>query len=203
MILAAMRRIMPVCRAAARPCGAPGRQGRMGAMKSRRKSSGRQSRRCDHRRRRADRRAVDDQHRYRGHRGHGGASQSAGARRIRIGARHGQQRRIGRRRAAHSRTTGRPEHRHAVGRRFPLQRPQAAEGASRLRAGAGQAAHQSGQRRPRQQARSAIRRNDRNRLQVPQAGAHRRELGQPRSGPAHPHDGREFEAGRTPGRRST
>ena len=85
---------------------------------------------------------------------------------LRTGARHGQQRRIGRRRTAHPRAIGCAGRRHAVGRRFPLQRPQAAEGASRLRAGACQAAHQSGQRRPGQQARPAIRRNDRNRLQV-------------------------------------
>ena len=42
---------------------------------------------------------------------------------------------------------------------------------------------------PRQQARPAIRRNDRDRLPLSQARAHRRELGQPRSGPAHSHDG--------------
>jgi (E)-4-hydroxy-3-methylbut-2-enyl-diphosphate synthase len=63
-----------------------------------------------------------------------------------------------------------------------------------LRRGALQAAHQPRQRRARQQARSAVRRNDRNRDALSQAGAHRRQLGQPRSGSAHAHDGREFEA---------
>ena len=64
-------------------------------------------------------------------------------------------------------------------------------------AGAGQVPHQSRQRRPRQQARPAIRRDDRSRLSLRQTGAHRRELGQPRPGPADATDGRELAARRS------
>jgi (E)-4-hydroxy-3-methylbut-2-enyl-diphosphate synthase len=74
-------------------------------------------------------------------------------------------------------------------RRFSFQRPQAAAGAPGLRRGAGQVPHQSGQRRARQQTRSAVRRDDRDRLPQQQAGAHRRQLGQPRPGPAAAADG--------------
>ena len=56
-------------------------------MNSRRTSLGCKSGCGDHRRQSPDRRAVDDQHRYRRHRRHGGAGQGTGARRIRIGAR--------------------------------------------------------------------------------------------------------------------
>ncbi len=52
----------------------------------------------------------------------------------------------------------------AADRRLSFQRPQAAEGPSRLRRGTGQIPHQSGQRGSRRQARPAVRRNDRNRL---------------------------------------
>ena len=53
-----------------------------------------------------------------------------------------------------------------------------------------------GQRRPRREARLAVRRDDRDRLPARQAGAHRRELGQPRPGPARAADGREQRAAR-------
>ncbi len=85
--------------------------------------------------------------------------------------------------------------RDAPGRRFSLQRPQALEDAPRLCRGACEAAHQSRQRRPRLEARSAVRGNDRDRLPLREARAHRRQLGEPRSGPAHAPDGRELQAG--------
>ena len=47
---------------------------------------------------------------------------------------------------------------------------------------------------PRQQARPAVRRDDRDRLPPRQTGAHRRQLGQPRPGPADAPDGRELAA---------
>ena len=53
------------------------------------------------------------------------------------------------------------------------------------------------------QARSAVRGNDRDRLPLREAGAHRRQLGKPRSGPAHAADGRELQAGASPCPRST
>jgi (E)-4-hydroxy-3-methylbut-2-enyl-diphosphate synthase len=64
----------------------------------------------------------------------------------------------------------------------------------RLARGAGQAAHQSRQRRQGRAARRAVRATDRNRLSVRQAGPHRRELGQPRPGPAGARHGRERKA---------
>ncbi len=54
--------------------------------------------------------------------------------------------------------------RRAARRRLPLQRPQAARRAPGLRRGARQVPHQPRQRRPRQQARPAVRRDDRDRL---------------------------------------
>ncbi len=71
-----------------------------------------------------------------------------------------------------------------------------------LRRGAGQVPHQPRQRRPRQQARPAVRRDDRDRLPLRQAGAHRRELGEPRPGPADAPDGREHAPARTRSMRS-
>ncbi len=82
----------------------------------------------------------------------------------------------------------------AADRRLPFQRPQAAERAPGLRRGARQVPHQSRQRRPRQQARPAVRGDDRDRLPLRQAGAHRRELGEPGPGSADAHDGRELAA---------
>ena len=61
-----------------------------------------------------------------------------------------------------------------------------------LRPSAGEAQDQSGKRGAGQQARPAVRGNDRDRMQVRQAGAHRSQLGQSRPGSAHAHDGREF-----------
>ena len=113
-------------------------------------------------------------------------------RRLRAGARHGEHGRSGRRGARDRRPARAARRDRADRRRLPLQRPQAAARASRLRRGAGQVPHQPGQRRPRQQARPAVRRDDRDRLPPRQAGAHRRELGQPRPGPADAADGREL-----------
>ena len=59
--------------------------------------------RRDGRRRRADRRAVDDQHRHRRRRGDGAAGRGAGARRLGAGAHHRRPRRGRRRGAAHPR----------------------------------------------------------------------------------------------------
>ena len=90
--------------------------------------------------------------------------------------------------------------RRADRRRLSFQRAQAAARTPRLRRGAREVPDQSGQRRPRQQARSAVYRDDRDRLPLRQTGAHRRELGQPRPGPADAADGRELAAS---GSRST
>ena len=71
------------------------------------------------------------------------------------------------------------------------------ERASGLRRGARQIPHQSRQCRLQGQARPAIRRDRRDRAPPRQGGAHRGELGQPRSGAAHPADGRERDARRS------
>ena len=76
------------------------------------------------------------------------------------------------------------------------------QGTPGMRAGAGEVPHQSRQRRPGHEARPAVRGNDRDRLPLRQAGAHRRQLGQPRPGTAGAHDGRELAAGRAAGRRA-
>ena len=60
-----------------------------------------------------------------------------------------------------------------------------------VRRSARQAAHQSRQRRPRLQTRRAVRDDDRVRVQVCEAGAHRRQLGQPRRRADCAHDGRQ------------
>ena len=112
------------------------------------------------------------------------AGQAARRRRIRARAHRGERCRGRRRRAAHPRAARRDGLPRPADRRLPLQRPQAAHRLSRLREGAGQVPHQPGQRRPRQPARSAVRDDDRAGARVRQAGAHRRQLGQPRPGPA-------------------
>ena len=62
-------------------------------------------------------------------------------------------------------------------------------------ASAGQVPHQPGQRRQRQASRRQVRPDDRGRLPVRKAGAHRRELGQPGPGSAGADDGCERAAG--------
>ena len=76
-------------------------------------------------------------------------------------------------------------------RRLPLYRSQAARRPSRLRGGARQVSHQSGQCRLQGEEGPAVRRHRRDRDQARQAGAHRRQLGLARSGAAHAADGRE------------
>ncbi len=87
-------------------------------------------------------------------------------------------------------------------RRLPLQRAQAAARIPGVRRSAREVSHQSRQRRSRQQARSAVRGDDRDRVPLQQARAHRRELGQPRSGSADASDGREQLAAPSRSRRS-
>ncbi len=70
--------------------------------------------------------------------------------------------------------------------------------ASGMCRGAGQVAHQSRQRRQGREARRTVRPADRNRLPLRQAGAHRRQLGQPRSGAAGAHHGRKRQTCRSP-----
>ncbi len=116
--------------------------------------------------------------------------------RLRAGAHHGEHRRGGGRggpdpRAARARRGVR-----AADRRLSLQRSQAAARAPGLRRRARQVPHQPRQRRPRQQARPAVRGDDRGGLPARQAGAHRRELGKPGRGSAHAADGRELGARR-------
>ena len=84
----------------------------------------------------------------------------------------------------------------AADRRFPLQRPQAPHRASRLRARARQVPDQSRQRRQGQQARSAVRGDDRKGDRARQADPHRRQLGQPRRRAPRADDGRERRDGR-------
>ena len=66
-----------------------------------------------------------------------------------------------------------------------------------LRRGARQIPHQSRQCRLQQQARSAIFADHRDRAEIRQAGAHRRQLGLARSGTAHAADGRERQVGKS------
>ena len=151
----------------------------------------------------AGRRAVDDQHGHGGRGGDGAAGPRARHRRLRAGARHGEHGRSGRRGARDRRPARAARRDRADRRRLPLQRAQAAARTPRLRRGAGQVPHQPGQRRPRQQARPAVRRDDRDRLPPRQAGAHRRQLGQPRPGPADAADGRELAPPASRSRRTT
>ena len=152
----------------------------------------RQGRRCDRRRRRADRGAVDDQHRHRRCRRHRAAGGGAGARGLRDRAHHRRPRRGRRRRAAHQGQAAEDECRRADRRRLPLHRPQAARRPPGLRRGARQVPHQSRQCRLQGQARPPVLRHRRVRDQIQQAGAHRRQLGLARPGIAHAPDGREF-----------
>ena len=113
------------------------------------------------------------------------------ARRLGNGAHHGRPRRGRRRRAAYPRRPAQARHHHALDRRFPLHRPQAARRISGLRRSARQVPHQSRQCRLQEQARHPVRRHHRDRQQERQAGAHRRQLGLARPGAAHQADGRE------------
>ena len=63
------------------------------------------------------------------------------------------------------------------------------QGASCVRRSSRKISHQSRQRRSGQQARSAVRGDDRSRLSQRETGTYRRQLGQPRSGAAHPTHG--------------
>ena len=83
-------------------------------------------------------------------------------------------------------------------RRFSLQRPHSAAQVSGVRAGAFEVPHQSRQRQHRQEARRQFPHDDRSGHRVQEAGAHRRELGFARPDPAHPPDGRELDAWRSP-----
>ena len=74
------------------------------------------------------------------------------------------------------------------------------DGASGLRRGARQVSHQSRQCRLQGQARQAILRDRGDRAPSRQGGAHRGELGKPRSGSAHAAHGREREIARAQGR---
>ena len=85
-------------------------------------------------------------------------------------------------------------HRRAADRRLPLQRAQAADAVSGVRAGAVEVPHQSGQRRQGRAPRGQLRTDDRSGLPQRQAGAHRCQLGLARPGTAGAHDGRERRA---------
>ena len=141
--------------------------------------------------------AVDDQHRHRRHRRHHRQQCRPGPRRLRAGARHRQQRRRRRSRAAHRRRPRQARHARAHHRRLPLQRPHPAEEVSRVRPRAGQVPHQSRQRLHRQEGRRQLPHHDRSCHRERQAGAHRRQLGLARSAAAHADDGRELQARRT------
>jgi 4-hydroxy-3-methylbut-2-en-1-yl diphosphate synthase IspG/GcpE len=71
---------------------------------------------------------------------------------------------------------------HFNGHRLLTQHPACAEALAKLRIN-------PGQRRPRLETRRPVRHADRVRLPLRQAGAHRRQLGQSRSGPSCPDDG--------------
>ena len=149
----------------------------------------------------ADRRAVDDQHRHGGHRGDGRPGQ--GARRRRLGARphHGQHRGGRCRGSCHPRTTRCGGLQGPADRRFSFQRAQAPLQLPGLRPGARQVPHQSRQCRQGRAPRPAVRRDDRAGDRLRQAGAHRRQLGQPRPGFAGEPHGRERPVGESARRR--
>ncbi len=102
--------------------------------------------------------------------------------------------RVRRRRPAHPRPPRRAGHHRPPHRRFPLHRPHAAHGKSRLRRGAGEVPHQSRQCRLRREEGPAVRDPHRDRDAERQAGAHRRQLGLARSGAPHAPDGRQRRA---------
>ncbi len=77
---------------------------------------------------------------------------------------------------------------HFNGHKLLRENPACAEALAKYRINPGNVGRGS-------QARSAVHRDGRDGLPLRQAGAHRRQLGQPRPGPAHPPDGRELEAG--------
>ena len=84
---------------------------------------------------------------------------------------------------------------HFNGHKLLREHPDCAEALAKYRINPGNVG-------PRQQARPAVRRDDRDRLPLRQAGAHRRQLGQPRPGPAGAHDGRELASRRSRSRRN-
>ena len=158
--------------------------------------SGRQ---CDGRRRRAGGGAVDDQHRHRRYRRDRPPGGGAGRCRLRDRPHHGGPRRGRRRRAEDQGAAAQDRLRRADRRRLPLHRPQAPGRSSRLRRGARQVPHQSGQRRLQGQEGPAVFRHRRDGDQAQQAGAHRRQLGLARSGIADAPDGRERQVERSEG----
>ncbi len=159
-----------------------------------------QCRQRDRRRRRAGRRAVDDQHRHRRRERDRGAGRRAGARRLRDRAHHGRPRRSRGGGAAHQGAAAAAGLRGAARRRLPLHRPQAARRSSRLCGSTRQVPHQSRQCRLQGQEGPPVLRHRRDRDQARQAGAHRRQLGLARPGTAHAPDGREFALQRSEGR---
>ncbi len=92
--------------------------------------------------------------------------------------------------------------RRAADRRFPLQRPPAADRRTGLRRGAREVPHQSGQCRLRQETRHAVLDDHRDRAAPRQARAHRRQLGLARPVHGRGADGREPRARRAVGRRA-
>ena len=158
-------------------------------------AAGRRRRRQD-RRRRAHRRAVDDEHRHRGCRRDRRAGARARRRRLRARSRD-----VNSAEAAAAVPAIR-ERLDAVGlprparRRFPLQRPQAAARPPGMRPRAGEVPDQSRQRRQGVEARQPVRRDDRGGRPARQAGADRRELGQPRRRSPRADDGRQRQGGR-------
>ncbi len=161
------------------------------APRDRRRRVGEGAAAVDGRRRRADRRPVDDQHRHRRRRGDGASDRGAGPRRLGTRAPDRRPRRGRRRGAPYPRPARRDGRDGPADRRLPLYRPQAARRSSGLRRGARQIPHQSGQRRLQEQARPAIRPDRRDRDPQRQGGADRGELGIARPGAADAPDGRE------------
>ena len=151
-------------------------------------------------RRRADRGAVDDQHRHRGRRRHGAPGRGAAPRRLRDRAHHRRPRRGRRGRSQDQGAAAEDGRRRPDRRRLPLHRPQAARRPSRLRRGARQVPHQPRQRRLQGQEGQAVLRDRRDGDQARQAGAHRRQLGLARPGVAHAPDGREHQIAEPAGR---
>ena len=154
------------------------------------------------RRRSSDRRAVHDQHRYRRCHVHGEPGDGAGARRLGAGAGH---RQYGRGGAAVPKIV---ETLDKFGVRVPIIGDFHYNGhillqeVSRVRAGAGEVSHQSGQRQYRQEARRQFPHHDRGGDRIRPAGAHRRQLGFARSGAADAHDGRKLAPAGAAGRQA-
>ena len=183
--------LAPHSKATWRACACP--RPTHGTLSHRASSHARRGRRHGHdRRRRADRRAVDDQHRHRRRRGDGRAGEGAGGRRLRARARdrkHGRGRGRGRRRSARSSTRSDAACRSwatSISTATSCSRRCPTAGARSRSSASTPATSGKGSKRDPQFATMI----EQACLHA-QAGSHRRQLGQPRRRSARAADGRE------------